>query len=39
MRANKVGTSLWSDALTTNAVHKVRQPEAFDSLFILFQKA
>lgn len=35
MRANKVGTSLWSDALTTNPVHKVRQTQAFYSTYSL----
>ena len=29
MRAKKVGTSLWPDALTTNRVHKVRRTKAF----------
>gem|GEM_PF-3891457 len=34
-----VGTRLWSDALTINPVHKVRQTEAFNSLLLPFQKA
>jgi hypothetical protein len=32
MRAVRVGTSLWSDALTTNRVHKVRRKKAFHPL-------